>query len=113
MRLIWIVVVACGIATFGIAQQSWTALNGPFGGDMSRMKVAPNGNIFVVSSQKLYRSTNAGDGWSEVVPTTPSSLPLNDIMIDADGKLYAAFWSQLFGSSNNGATWTTVATSLF
>jgi hypothetical protein len=93
--------------------QSWTATQGPYGGNIARMKRAPNGNIFAVVNQKLYRSTNNGDTWAEVIPTSPTSIFLNDIIIDVDGKLYAASWSQLFTSADNGATWTTTATNLF
>ena len=101
------------ILSASITHAQWTATNGPFGGNAQRIKKAPNGTLYVVMNQKLFKSTNNGDLWSEVVPTSPTSLFLNDIMIDSDGKLYAAYWSQLFSSSDNGVTWTTVATNLF
>src|SRR5688572_1250246 len=95
------------------AEAQWTATNGPFGGNIRGIKKAPNGTFYAVINQKLWKSSNAGDLWSEVIPTSPTSLYLNDIMIDNDGKLYAAYWSQLFSSSDNGLTWTTVASNLF
>lgn len=91
----------------------WTATGGPYGGYINRFKKAPNGNLYAVINQKLWRSTNNGDLWAEVIPTSPTSLFLNDIMIDSDGKLYAAYWSQFFSSSDNGVTWTTIATNIF
>lgn len=96
-----------------LAQAQWTATGGPYGGDISRLKIAPNGTLYTVINQKLWKSSNNGDLWSEVIPTNPSSLYLNDIMIDTDGKLYAAYYSQLSSSSDNGVTWITVATNLF
>lgn len=96
-----------------LAHAQWTATGGPYGGNISRFKKAPNGNLYAVVNQKLWRSINNGDLWAEVIPTSPSSLYLNDIMIDTDGKLYAAYYSQLFVSSDNGVNWTTIATNTF
>ena len=96
-----------------LAQAQWTATGGPYGGDINRLKIAPNGTLYTVVSQKLWKSSNNGDLWSEVIPTSPTSLYLNDIMIDSDGKLYAAYFSQLFVSSDQGVNWTTMAFNLF
>ncbi len=96
-----------------LAQAQWTATGGPYGGNISHLKKAPNGNLYAVVNRKLWRSTNNGDLWAEVIPTSPTSLFLNDIMIDTDGKLYAAYYSQLFVSSDNGVNWTTTATNIF
>lgn len=101
------------VLAFTFSHAQWTQLNGPYGGNISRFKKAPNGTLYAVVNQKLWKSTNNGDLWSEVIPTSPTSLFLNDIMIDSDGKLYAAYWSQLFSSSDNGITWTTVSTNIF
>lgn len=111
LYLLAFLLAACAGVAF--SQTNWTATAGPFGGNIDRLKKAPNGDTYAVVSQRLYRSTNNGDTWTQVVPTSPTSLFLNDIMIDTDGKLYAAYWSQLFRSADNGATWTTIANNLF
>ncbi len=90
------------------AQNNWTATNGPFGGAVTKLKRAPNGTLYAIVNQRLWVSTNNGDSW-----TNPAStLYLNDLLIDSDGKLYAAYYSTLF-TSTDAITWTTVASNLF
>jgi photosystem II stability/assembly factor-like uncharacterized protein len=98
------------ISVSGFSQgTNWTSLNGPFGGNIRDIAVHPNGNIFVVvyNASIVYKSTDNGATWSEIA--TPSLDPsINDIEIDASGKIYAVSYSSVYSSTDLGVSWTTL-----
>lgn len=97
----------------GIAQNNWTATNGPYGGNVTNLKRSSTGTLYAIISQRLYQSTNNGDTWILTPTTTPAQLYINDLMIDTDGKMYGVYFSTLYTSADNGITWTTIASNLF
>lgn len=104
-----------GILFFGqsVAQNNWTSTGGPFGGIVSNLKRSPAGTLYAIIDRRMYQSTNNGDNWSLTPTTTPSTLFLNDLMIDTDGTMYAVYFSQLYKSVDNGIIWTNVVTNQF
>lgn len=98
--------LAASIFFFGesLAQGSWTATNGPFGGNVSDLERDASGNSYAIVSQALYKSTNNGSSWQKVVTVNPTTLYLNDLLI-SNGKFYAIYWSSFY-TSTDGLTWT-------
>lgn len=88
----------------------WRAL-GPFGGDVEAVAVSPtNANIMLAGlapasgTGKLYRSTNAGVSWSEVVALAGKNV--YDIAFAPAGTAYIGTTDGVWKSTNNGANWT-------
>jgi len=104
------ILLAVSVFLFGesLAQGSWTATNGPYGGNVSDLERDAGGNTYALVSQALYKSTNDGSSWQKVVTVNPTSLYINDLLI-SNGKFYAIYWSSFY-TSTDGLTWTKPAT---
>jgi photosystem II stability/assembly factor-like uncharacterized protein len=93
---------------------TWTRV-GPDSILVTSIACHPNGTIFagiVNGSQKLIRSSDNGEHWTEVgVPPRLGSFYINVITIDNSGQIFASSYngisSQLLVSSDLGMTWRT------
>ena len=89
----------------------WMAL-GPFGGDVDDVAASPtNANVVLAgiapsgsSGGTLYRSTDAGAMWVEVVAL--SGVSVHDIEFDPAGNAYLGTMDGVWTSLDDGATWT-------
>jgi photosystem II stability/assembly factor-like uncharacterized protein len=88
----------------------WTALSGPPGAnvfDLERTAVA--NTLLLTTNGKLFRTTNNGDSWQEVVITAPAGLTIDDILV-VGTTIYGLNYSQFWKSTDGGATWTKQST---
>lgn len=110
IRIMKYILLVVSVFLFGesIAQGSWTATNGPYGGNVSDLERDGGGNTYAIVSQALFKSTNDGSSWQKVVTVNPTSLYINDLLI-SNGKFYAVYWSSFY-TSTDGLTWTRPAT---
>jgi hypothetical protein len=109
-RIMKYFLLAAGIFLFGesLAQGSWTATNGPFGGNVSDLERDASGNTYAIVSQALYKSANNGTSWQKLVTVNPTTLYINDLLI-SNNKFYALYYSSFY-TSTDGLTWTKPAT---
>ena len=93
--------------------QNYTALNGPYIGTPTKIVSAGGNLLAIVYGQGVMKSTDGGLNWT-ASNSGLTNLYLEDIHRDAlTGKLYLVGYSQLFTSTDNGATWTLTANSGF
>lgn len=100
---------------FGIGYaQTYTALNGPFGGSPRKIVDGGGGTIYsIAQSSGVLKSTNGAASWT-ASNTGLTNLNLNDLIRDSGtGKLYALTSSQLFTSTDNGTNWVLAANTGF
>jgi len=96
-----------------VQAQNYTALNGPYGGSPRKIIEAGGFLLAIATNNGVLKSTNGGASWTSS-NTGLTNLNIIDITKDAvSGKLYAVAYSQLFTSTDNGATWTLTANSGF
>ncbi len=87
---------------------SWSAVNNGIPGTslMHWVGVSPSGDIFATEGTTMYRSTNNGDTWTNLLP--PSAV-YNEIAF-ATNAMYAATENgeqgSVYKSTNGGTTWT-------
>ena len=101
----------------------------PFGGfdHVTKIVVKSDGTVFAttrggyINVGGLYRSTNGGTSWTRVKSQYNSATGKNDFAADVEvasnGDIYVSFGIQVgtadvYRSSDNGATWTSLATAL-
>src|SRR4051812_48157351 len=85
-------------------------------GNEPLITMAPDGTLYISALQHLYRSTDSGASWTELLgPIYASSLNLNSdssISVDPDNRLYFTFDYPYAGttavctSDDHGTTWT-------
>lgn len=94
--------------------QTYTALNGPYGGSPRKIIDAGAGTLLgIVWANGVLKSTNGGATWT-ASNTGLANLYLNDIIRDSGtGKLYALSSNQVFTSTDNGANWVLAANTGF
>lgn len=94
--------------------QSFTALNGPFLGNVSDLARTTTGTLLAATENGLYRSTDSGATWTRfTLSIIPAGTATNfqDLEINTtNGLIYAASFQNLFTSSDDGATWTFLST---
>jgi len=87
----------------------WSAL-GPFGGDVDDVASSPTSPNVVLAglaptsgSGTLFRSTDAGATWTEVVALSGNLV--HDIEFDAAGNAYIGTLNSVWKSTDDGASW--------
>ena len=91
--------------------QTWNRINN----DMNvayiwAMAKKSGGKLFAATEQGLYLSTNNGSSWSL---NSFAGKDVRALTVDSDGNIYAGTWGYgIFKSSDNGASWTDVSSSL-
>ncbi|MGE0770630.1 MAG: WD40/YVTN/BNR-like repeat-containing protein [Cyclobacteriaceae bacterium] len=93
--------------------QTYTALNGPFGGSPKKIISAGTDLVAIMDGVGVLKSTDNGATWT-TSNTGITDINLRDITRDAtSGKLYAVAYSRLFTSTDNGDNWTLTANTGF
>lgn len=88
------------------ADDSWTRLDGPYGGQVNCFAFKNNQYMFAGSNvEGIYRSSNNGDNW-EPCSSGLDGLNITALAIAPDGKIYASVSGQgLYSSDDNGNSW--------
>jgi photosystem II stability/assembly factor-like uncharacterized protein len=87
----------------------WTTLQGPPGANVVDFERTTGGQLLVVTNGNLYGSSNNGDSWAQIVPTSPTNLNLDDILVTGT-TIYGLNYSQFYKSTDGGLTWTKKST---
>lgn len=104
---------AClSMAASSAAQEPfWVPADGPYGGDVSDLAVAPDGTIFAIADNQLYRSFDGATWWA-VVETGIPRLYAGGVAVDTQGRVYLSTYgawpeapAQVYRSLDGGATW--------
>ncbi|MCX6143621.1 MAG: T9SS type A sorting domain-containing protein [Ignavibacteriales bacterium] len=87
------------------AQNFWQQTNGPFGGNVSSLAVAPNGSVFLGSNGGgVFRSTDGGQSWIQM---GLANIDVRVLAINANGTVFAgAYVGGVYRSTDNGRSWT-------
>ena len=105
LRLLFSFVLFCPLPS--LAQPLWQSLNGPPGGTVSSIALAPNDDLYLVAAyEKVYKSENGGDNWEQIgfegyEPYRIFALP-EDVLLVCD-------WNGMWRSADGGLTWSTVS----
>jgi photosystem II stability/assembly factor-like uncharacterized protein len=91
---------------------TWSALNGPYGGNAKAFVKAASGEVFAASEYGgIFRFQQSGQKWNSLAwpaITMPSSYnkTANDLVVDSAGNLFAStVHNGILVSIDNGATW--------
>ena len=97
-----IVIIACFLLLSGIpARAQWVQCSGPEGGSILKLAEMGSYTFAGTSGGTLYRSSNAGASWSQVLGTTNSYFI--GITISDSTVFFAS--DSLYFSSDSGSTW--------
>jgi len=115
MKKITIIVFFISFSISGVLwAQSFTALNGPFLGNINDLARTSTGTLLAATDNGLYRSTDGGTTWTRFtlsIITGGTATNFQDLEINTtSGLIYAASFQNIFTSSNDGASWTFLST---
>jgi len=86
------------------AQNFWQQTNGPSGGGVSALAIAPNGSIFVGNNGGgVFRSTDGGESWIQV---GLANTYVTVLAIGSNGTIFVGSSGGVFRSTDNGRSWT-------
>lgn len=108
MKIIWkiscLLIIFSGLSGSLFSQDYWTKLNGPYGGNVIEMKRHPDGTLFGIRSNALFKSTNEGSSWTKVeIPMVNNNLCMD---ISSSGIIYVGKSSGgIWWSANSGQSW--------
>ncbi len=93
--------------------QIYEKLNGPYGGG-GKVYEGKNGILFQFLTESnvnriVYKSLTGGGSWKRVT-APPANQIYDPIGVGFDGNLYCAKFDQLYTSSNDGQSWTSINT---
>lgn len=93
--------------------EHWQRMNGPYGGRISSLVIAPGGQMFALRLWGgLYRSVDHGDHWSPVDPGM--NYPgIWDIAFNRAGNIFLATTQGVLRSSDDGVSWSQIDSSVF
>jgi len=86
------------------AQNYWTGLNGPFGGNVLEVNKGNNGNMVILRGEGVYNSADNGETWSAIpqgMVNTNLSMTVSPSGIIYTGKSTGGLW----WTGNNGQSW--------
>ena len=107
--LVSMLLLSCGISP-SFAQ--WTQTTGLYGGNITTIGVAPNGNLFAgTSNQGVFLSTNNGASWSAASSGLTESA-IKSIAFLGTNVFAGTNGNGVFLSTDNGASWTAVNSSI-
>lgn len=92
-------------------------LNGPIGGSVKCISVRNNGDIYVGldDSQGIYKSTDNALSWQQLGNVPDNTIGtlniISDIKVKPNGELFVSTNSDIYHSSDDGATWQHIGTS--
>lgn len=101
--------ILCSIAPLaeGYAQSgAWQKVDGP-AGSCSAIAIDPDNRIYVQTTDRMYRSMNDGETWTQDGTPVPGGATL--LWSAADGSVFAAggISGGVYRSTDNGSTWAT------
>ena len=115
ISIVGILCVLAALSSFELAKASSPVTVGTHGNE-PLITVAPDGTLYISALQHLYRSTNSGTSWTELLgPIYASTINLNSdssISVDPGNRLYFTFDYPYAGttavctSDDRGVTWT-------
>ncbi|MFH2050104.1 MAG: hypothetical protein ABIJ12_11715 [bacterium] len=89
--------------------QTWEPTNGPFGGEVKSIYIAPDQNIIAGSVfNGVYLSTNNGEVWTAINNGLEPRSYVQCVFINNVNDFIIAMWNKLFISSDNGNNWTQI-----
>ncbi|GHN02076.1 hypothetical protein WSM22_35650 [Cytophagales bacterium WSM2-2] len=90
--------------------QTFTELNGPFGGQVTNLVYdAANTKIYALVNKQLFVSTDNGVNWARLA--LPANIfGLDDLVLDGTKLVAIMNSSQIWQSADAGATWTKLST---
>lgn len=98
----FVFILFCSISSE--AQDYWTRLNGPFGGNIIEMKKSQAGGIYALRGEALYFSNDNADTWNKVTQLSGNTNLSMDI--SATGTVYVGKSSGgIWWSHNEGQSW--------
>ena len=104
LQFIFIAIVLVCVTHLSFAQNFWTHLNGPFGGETIDLKKSINGNLFTIRNEDIFTSSTSGESWNKINQSYFASNLCMDI--SSTGKIYAGKSSGgLWWTANNGQSW--------
>jgi photosystem II stability/assembly factor-like uncharacterized protein len=84
----------------------WQQTNGPEGGSVAGLTIAPNGHVFAaVARGGVYRSTDNGASWTLANNGIGPPIGIGSMAINAQGTLFLTNGSDILRSSDNGENW--------
>lgn len=105
-RTLALIFFLIGVCEVGFTQ-TWTTLNGPFGGNVVDIERAPNNALYAATASGGYKSVDGGVTWTRITGIT--NYDVRDFEINpTSGRIYAVCngtANQLWISDNNGADW--------
>jgi photosystem II stability/assembly factor-like uncharacterized protein len=86
----------------------WVKLNGPYGGIMNRITVNSNGDVYATTCfGGLYRSSDNGDNWNELLPGAQDSS-YSGVITTPTGVVLVGVTGGIIRSNDKGNTWTRI-----
>ncbi|MEO5602936.1 MAG: FG-GAP-like repeat-containing protein [Cyclobacteriaceae bacterium] len=108
-KILLFIVVFLSFCNLGA--QTWVKTNGPYGGEVKDIVVHPTGTVYALGgnpNQAIFRSNDNGNNWVEQIPSAmlnDDANRINDLYLAADGTIWALAYSNVYKTSDNGATW--------
>jgi Secretion system C-terminal sorting domain len=83
---------------------SWSKIAGPYSGSIQLLTVNPSGNVFVWTSGRMYRSTDAGGSWQALGLSFEYGAAF--LVADSANNVYAGNGAGgMYKSTDNGTSW--------
>ncbi len=102
----YILILSILLATHIVSAQNWKPLAGPTGGNVTKLTMDANNNVYALVDGEVYKSANGGTTWNTL---SGSINYLNGLeVIGSD--VYINTWSDVYKSSNGGTSWTKINT---
>lgn len=88
----------------------WIPADGPYGGNIARVVLSPNGALFALNDIGVYRSTDNGENWISVSAASrinsPLSITINPlghvfVGVNNDGIYRGASWEHVMSAGSN------------
>jgi photosystem II stability/assembly factor-like uncharacterized protein len=100
-------VLGLTVLLFGSAPTcaQWVQTNGPYGGWIVALVVTSDGVAFAGGSRGLYRSTNNGDFWEQIINGLPRDQGVSKLAISRNGTIFAAAYASVYRSTDRGNSW--------
>ena len=96
-----------GIARSTDSGNNWTDINnGLTNTNIRSLAINASDHLFAATSAGVFRSTTNGENWAAVNTGIPGQTPIDALVINANGDIYAgAFRGIVYRSTNNGGSW--------
>ena len=93
------------LTLFNAHAQFFESLNGPSGINVEEIVPAPDGNIFIVSNKRVFRSTDDGDTWELLTDGIPDDVLLRGLTFSPSGDAFAVGGNEFFQLPSGSDKW--------